>query len=943
MKLKKIMIITLLLLAVFSIAAVSASDEVASDGLNATDDANIVEDDVLGSADDYDDIYVEDDEICIDENDDEYDEDVEIAYICPLDNEDKAKGSFQILKGNDILARFDINKASDWEIDEYDDPYAPIYLKDILTKIEDGDILSFKFLELRSGQYVPLDDLTVTYKVARTDSTLKLTKIGGEIDEEDVEIQVNNANITSPDDIFIHVTVPLEQGIFKISFLNDKGEEYIIFREDLSTTSRHPRETEDEFGDLLYIYDFSLTDLNNYISKTGDADSFKDLVDKNLVPSGSELDFELCDSADEDEAISSITVFFTIKDGMILFIDEDAVEAMFRESSVAMKDGWNETEVLEYIVKKGVQGSILINIGDAPAFNKTLSELTPVDSDDSDDYNYYSITIADLNITQKGKYTITYYFTSNGVSIPLFDEDSLDILEIVENQSSTVGDITVDINAGSVLITTDNDALITISDNNALPEDEIWIYVDGNETKIIVKISDCVNGTAGEYIITPNKLTDLTELALGKHNLNVTYKNVNGTGEINLDLGLVIEFPYDNEIIYNNLEDDFVYIRLSDGDIYQIGIGGKINLTITDENKNVIDTIEKDLENLNPVYDSVDEIHYYVINTNDLNKQIVGNYTVVARYIYEYGGEITEKSNVTFKTFDSKEYEPSFNENLDDEDAYAFTFPEFDPNFTVIVDIDGNKTVIDGSDVNCDDNGVYYLKSSDLGNLKDGSHLITVSVSSGKKTEEIGKSNIIVDLEENFNLNLTVNVADIEEGNAANLVITTNSTFTGNVTVQVADKNYTVKVEKGKGSIPISGLSAGTYTATAFFKSNGIFNDAVKSTTFKVTAKPAAPAKKEAVIKLTLKNVKVKKSAKKLVLSATLKINGKAAKKGTKLVFKFKNKKFKAKVGKKGVAKYTIKAKMLKKLLKKVKVGKKVKYQVTYGGKTVSRTVKVKK
>ena len=89
---------------------------------------------------------------------------------------------------------------------------------------------------------------------------------------------------------------------------------------------------------------------------------------------------------------------------------------------------------------------------------------------------------------------------------------------------------------------------------------------------------------------------------------------------------------------------------------------------------------------------------------------------------------------------------------------------------------------------------------------------------------------------------------------------------------------------------------------------------------------------------MTLKKVKVKKSAKKLVLRATLKINGKAVK-GKKITFKFKGKKYKAKTNKKGVAKVTIK----KKVLKKLKVGKKVKYQATYLKDTVKYTVKVKK
>jgi hypothetical protein len=91
-------------------------------------------------------------------------------------------------------------------------------------------------------------------------------------------------------------------------------------------------------------------------------------------------------------------------------------------------------------------------------------------------------------------------------------------------------------------------------------------------------------------------------------------------------------------------------------------------------------------------------------------------------------------------------------------------------------------------------------------------------------------------------------------------------------------------------------------------------------------------------ISLKLAKATVKKSAKKLVLKATLKIDKKAAK-SKKVTFKFKGKKYVAKTNKKGVAKVTVK----KAVLKKLKVGKKVKYQASYGKKTVKKTAKVKK
>ena len=80
---------------------------------------------------------------------------------------------------------------------------------------------------------------------------------------------------------------------------------------------------------------------------------------------------------------------------------------------------------------------------------------------------------------------------------------------------------------------------------------------------------------------------------------------------------------------------------------------------------------------------------------------------------------------------------------------------------------------------------------------------------------------------------------------------------------------------------------------------------------------------------LTLKKVTVKKSAKKLTIQATLKVNGKAVK---GKIIKF------AKTNAKGVAKITVK----KSFFKKLKKGKKVTYTATYDKITKKVTVKVK-
>ncbi len=142
-------------------------------------------------------------------------------------------------------------------------------------------------------------------------------------------------------------------------------------------------------------------------------------------------------------------------------------------------------------------------------------------------------------------------------------------------------------------------------------------------------------------------------------------------------------------------------------------------------------------------------------------------------------------------------------------------------------------------------------------------------------------------------------------------------------------KNHKVQVKNGIARYSLKNLKAGEHEIyVSYYGSNGL-ND-LDNWRVVTVYKP--------IIKLALQKAKVKKSAKRVVIKATLKINGKVAK-GKYLKFKFNKKTYKVKTNKRGIAKLVIK----KSVLKKLKVGKKVKYQVSFSKKTVKRTVKVRK
>ena len=214
-------------------------------------------------------------------------------------------------------------------------------------------------------------------------------------------------------------------------------------------------------------------------------------------------------------------------------------------------------------------------------------------------------------------------------------------------------------------------------------------------------------------------------------------------------------------------------------------------------------------------------------------------------------------------------------------------------------------------------------------------------------------------IENNPKFNATFQSNTIELGDEAVLnVVAPKSSYP--INIYIDDVLYKpVDLNNGGFIEKISGLSLGVHKIKLIYIDDDTewdynYDDAYSNSLYLTVKEKSIPSNSNAnansktntaisnpkanKITLTLKTVKVKKSAKKLVLKATLK-KGKALLKNKKIVFKFNSKQYTAKTNKKGVAKITIK----KSVLKKLKVGKKVKYQASYGKITVKKTAKVKK
>ena len=159
---------------------------------------------------------------------------------------------------------------------------------------------------------------------------------------------------------------------------------------------------------------------------------------------------------------------------------------------------------------------------------------------------------------------------------------------------------------------------------------------------------------------------------------------------------------------------------------------------------------------------------------------------------------------------------------------------------------------------------------------------------------------------------------------------------TGTITLVIDKKPYSFPVNNGVAKIYVPDLTNGEYPYTITYSGDEKY--APYTETGSLTINKPVPHVDPAPTILTLKNIKVKRSAKKLALQATL-MEGNSLLNGKIITFKFNGVKYKAKTNAKGIAKLTIKSNVLKKL----KVGKKVKYQASYGKLVVKKSAKVKK
>ena len=241
----------------------------------------------------------------------------------------------------------------------------------------------------------------------------------------------------------------------------------------------------------------------------------------------------------------------------------------------------------------------------------------------------------------------------------------------------------------------------------------------------------------------------------------------------------------------------------------------------------------------------------------------------------------------------------------------------------------------------------YYNKTNNEGlaqfniNLPSGNYQMIITNNETKETKFNKLIIKSIPIEDN-----DVVISDLSKSSRESTIIQLPSDASGTITLNIGGKNYEFAVVGGVANVKVPELVNGGYSYIITYSGDGKYSSFSKTGSLTINKPseqtnptgPTNPTKPVTKITLTLKKVTVKRSAKKLTIQATLKVNGKSVKNKV-IKFKFNKKTYKAKTNAKSVAKITVK----KSVLKKLKKGKKVTYTATYGKITKKITVKVKK
>ena len=434
-----------------------------------------------------------------------------------------------------------------------------------------------------------------------------------------------------------------------------------------------------------------------------------------------------------------------------------------------------------------------------------------------------------------------------------------------------------------------DDDTLTVNSTNVnvnLPED-----VTGNITVV-------VSGKSFTKELIGGKATvNVDDLAPSSYNATITYSGDGKYESVTKTVVVNVKGSGDDKA------DPVLIISVDDIDV---GDGAVVNVKTSVESGKVV-------VNVNKVdYELVVSNGEASVTVSDL---AAGSYVVTATF----AGNDKFNEAINSTTFSVSRVDvPITNETItlpeSDSTKYSISLPS-DATGTLTVSVD---------DKNYTETLANGKATVNIPELTEGSHNITVTYSGDGKYSPIVRRAVVVKEHvpviklTGSNLNMLYS-----SGKYFKVRLTSDGKALAGKSVKITinGKTYSRTTDKnGYASMKIT-LAPKTYNVNAAYGNLAIAK--------KVTVKSIISAK----------NVNAKKSAKSVKVKVTLKKVNKKYLKNKKVTLKFNKKTFKAKTNKKGVATFTIKNSVYKKL----KTNKKYAYQVIYGKDKVKKTIKFKK
>ena len=655
----------------------------------------------------------------------------------------------------------------------------------------------------------------------------------GDDDDEPKPVEVCDIVFDELDEPFATVTVEETEGMVFSIFVKKDGAIITLYSEDLDENERVT------YDDGWYRLEVSGNDWNNYILENiDDAEDIADLFDNGIIEDGNSLYFAVGDE--------EYRYVITVEEDAYLFDPFVPAEAEFYNLEILMKDDWQYDIIIGIIVKDPFDPTVVIELNE----NVVFHELLDGEPDDQTDegYNIFYIALNDLDVDEweAGEYEV-FVEIFNGEDSVYENGDEMPYLVLYEPQIAGDENTTIEIiPVGERL--SENDTLIIINTTDA--SKNVTVYIKELKTSITIPLSSCrYDENTNCYLIGSKELGIANA---GAYDLNVEYAGVNLDGNVSLTSNLDIGIRSSEDIVYTGEyyldTGEIAVFRLYDDEISESDVNGTVKVYIYLDGENQTLCFEGDLKDLE-FHGAMRGKIIRLTQLSNIASDIEGTYKVYVKY--EGGSEAPcdATSNVVFKKLAADDFEVEIKKNK--------VILSYNPVYWgfITVTADGNSTTYELGDECWDEDSHRYIYP-----LANGVHKVTVSYKLNDTFKSLELASKVLNP---IDPALTISIANITEGADAVIAITTNNTFSGTVLVQIGTSNYTVNVVNGSGTLPVSGLAAGTYNATAIFNAFDVFASSTKNTTFTVNPKVATKITADAVVTTygTSKNIVISLTA----------------------------------------------------------------------------------